>query len=628
MNNIFKIAATLFLYAGLVSGCDFLKEKDTTSYAMVATKDALESNIVGCHRRVEGSGFKGGAFCEWLSPASGLSIYGNTSALTNPLERWSCCLKYTRFSKHPESYSSFTSFYQGIYRCNSLLEELEKSPVEESYKTEIEGEALFLRAMAYFYLVRLYGDCTLTLKAPHTVDEAYGPRENFWVVYCQIVKDLTEAYGKMRSFSRMVKVAGGNSSGRVCNYAAIACRSLVYLTIGTLLAHPDDNFWVNRTPDFSPINIYTAEDAFRLALADAKDVIENGPFELCPDYRQLFRWDEPGDWQLRERIWVIPRSPETSDSGSGLTQWALPKYYKSTEGEANFGRCRPDRWFFQKWCEMHKGKVGSGSNNSGIFVDCDDPRLPVNFAYNSYPSPYFASGSQALYPSNTRIYPPNTGTTAHEVMIKYYCIPYYVKYYDKTFNGTVGNSDFYIMRLAEVYLIAAEALANLSGGPGDQYASDAVKYVNVLLERARRSKDGEPSAEPRDLSAGEFASKQELIDRIFWERAFEMPFEHHDYFDTHRMGAKWIVENISKPKNLFLYLPEQEDYISTTDMEFYTGYRTIFYGADFKYDTDWQLVRKGLINAYPNDELVYNPCLDVNVHDPNKGQNPIEVFWR
>ena len=155
-------------------------------------------------------------------------------------------------------------------------------------------------------------------------------------------------------------------------------------------------------------------------------------------------------------------------------------------------------------------------------------------------------------------------------------------------------------------------------------------YVNVILNRARNSTESGSEAqamEPADWNASDFSSKDDLLNAIFWERCYEMPFEHHEYFDTHRMGARWIVENIAKPKNVFLYLPEQEDFVHT-DGKTYEGWRTIFYGKDFKYDEDWTLVRKGLISAYPQDELIYNTCLDETKSDPNYGQNPPEVFWR
>jgi len=627
MKKIFRIFAAALLGTSMMACSNFLDEKVTTSYdgdVMVSTESALEAAILGCHYYFADAGFKEGTFCEWLSPASGLSHWTNGSALTDPSEKWSCQLKFTRFSKQEASYNSFRSFYRAIYRCNSLIEALGSSPVDESYKKEIEGEAYFLRAMSYFYLVRCYGDVTLFTDAPKTKDEAYGPRDNFWEVYNQIVEDLGKAFSQMRSFKRMVDVAGGNSSGRVCNYTAKACRSLVYLTIGTLLAHPDDNFWLaeKRTPDFSQSGIKSAEDAFRLALADAEDVINNGPFELCQDYRQLFRWTEPDDWQLKERIWCLPRSPEASGGGSGLTMWALPNYYMGTSTVGNFGRCRPCRWFFQKWCETFDGKKGTGANNSNIYVDCDDPRLKVNIAYNSMIGGNSTGKPVNVYPADNRIY------SGDLTMTKSYGVPYYIKYYDPTYDNSTGNSDFYVMRYAEVYLIAAEAYANLCSDPSDANGKKAIEYLNIIRERARKSVDEgkADAAEPHALSSDEFEVKEQLISAIFWDRMFEMPFEHHDYFDTHRMGAKWLTDNIAKPKNDFLEAPEQQDY--TKDNAQYSGYRTLFFGKGFQYDEDWTLVRKGLISAYPNDELVYNPFLDVNRNDPNTGQNPVEVFWK
>lgn len=625
-----KRIITILLSGLAICACSFLDEKATTAMngeviESANSELALEANLLGCIRQFSGAGFRSGSLNEWFSPGSGLHIYGNTNCLSNPLERWACALKFTRFSKHPEGYDSFSSFYKCIYRCNSLIGILPLSPVDEAYKTEIEGEAQFIRAMAYFYLVRMYGDVTLNLEAPTSTDNTYKPRENFWAVYCQVVKDLTEAKEKMRTYDRMVAVAGGNSSGRACNYTAIACRSLVYLTIGTLLAHPDDNFWLaeQRTPDFSSIGITSAEDAFKLALADAEDVIENGPFELCPDYRKLFRWKEAVDWQYKERVWALPRSTASGDSGSALTMWALPNYYNNTDDVPNYGRLRPDRWFFQKWCEMKGGVKGTGNNNRDIYVNTPDPRFDVNIIHTSYIGRNTSTNEPmetACYPADSRVYP---GTTQ---MMKAYGIPYFKKYYDPSYNGTVGNSHMYIMRFAEVYLIAAEACANLCSTPGDAYGSKAVRYVNVILQRARNSVDGSPAPEPAEWTADTFPTKDELIDGIFWERCFEMPFEHHEWFDTHRMGAKWLTETIAKPKNVFLYEKEQCDYEKSGKM--IDGYRRIYYGNDFRYDEDWNLVRKGLISGYPNDELVYNTELDVNLHDPNKGQNPEAVYWR
>ena len=215
MKNILRLLALAILGTGLASCSGFLTEKLTTSIngpVAISSEEALEANVFGIHRTLAASGFKKGAFCEWLAPASGIAHWGNTSALTNPLERWACCLKFTRFSQHPEAYESFSSFYTAIYQCNLLLGELPDCPVDEPYKKEIEGEVLFFRAMAYFYLVRLYGDVSLYTEVPENTSEIeYRPRENFWTVYCRIVEDLNQAASQMRSYDRMIQVTGGNA---------------------------------------------------------------------------------------------------------------------------------------------------------------------------------------------------------------------------------------------------------------------------------------------------------------------------------------------------------------------------------------------------------------------------------
>ncbi len=613
-----KIIFCLISLIVCFSGCSkFLDEKMTTSYSsdeMYDSETALESAILGCYKQLADCGFKNAYNMEFLSPGSGLTHWGGTSSsrLTNALERWTCNLKFTRFSTHPESYYTMQRLYKCIYRCNLLLENLKTSPVDEEFKSEIEGETCFIRAVAYFWLVRMYADVPLITEAPERVDDLYKPRENFWTVYAQIVEDLNVAESKTRSFDKMCGISG-NGAGRVCNYAATSMRSLVYLTIGTLLAHPDDNFWLaeSRTPDFSAIGIATANDAFNLALADAKNVIENGPFELAPSYAQLFRWTEPEDWQLKERIFVMPTTPE--GSGGDLALYTLPVGYQCGVKTNLYGRYRPTRWLFQKWCETYGGTKGKGENQKNVYVNCPDPRLEISLIYNSsLGTENSATEKFNLYPHNSHIFL-STGSTSNWRR----GFPYFKKYYDPTYKATTGYADLYVMRYAEVLLIAAEASANLSVSVSDNYANEAIMYVNRILQRARMStEDGVPSSQPADWTASDFKNNEELINAIFWERAFELIGEQHDWFDTHRMGAKWLTENIAKPKNVFLSEPEQE------------GLRDYNYGKGFRYDEDWTEVRKGLICAFPKDELILNTALDVNLHDPNLGQNPLEVFWR
>lgn len=608
-----------FIYILLCSGClltascSFLDENLNGKYSeedVYGSEAALESAIYGCYARLRTSaGLTSSSIHEFLYPASGIVHFGGPkSRLSDGQQRWTMMLAFTQYSTSVQGYNTFKNFYTAIYLCNKLIDNLPTSPVAADFKNQIEGEARFLRAVEYFYLVRQYGNIPYYSKPATSMSEADGPRVNFWEVYANIINDLEFAEENVRTYDEQYAL-NAVSSGRICRNAATAVKSLVYLTIGTLLAHPDNNFWVNVTPDFSQIGISSAEDAFKKALACAKDVLDEtkSPYRLETNFANLFKWTDLADFESKERIFVIPSTSEVD--GSALAGYTLPIYYNDTPSYSNYGRVRPSRWFFQKWCETYNGTLGSG-DASNIYVKCEDPRLDVSLIHTSYKA---KGGDPAYcYPNASSIY-----ITSNEYKL---CMPYYKKYYDPKYSATIGYADLYVMRLAEVYLIAAEAAANLNE------LQDAVGYVNVVLTRARNSTStGIPAAEPANIELAEFATKEELINRIFWERCFELCGEGHEYFDTHRMGAEWLAENIAKPHNAFLYEPEQEDFTKNTQK--YDGYRSTHfgspkYGEKQIYPESVELVRKGLICAFPKNELTYNTSMTLD------DQNPQEVFWQ
>ncbi|WPV67842.1 RagB/SusD family nutrient uptake outer membrane protein [Chitinophaga sp. LS1] len=87
----------------------------------------------------------------------------------------------------------WTDFYNYIYQANLALEGLEKSQsLKETVRKQLKGEALFVRAFSYFYLVNLYGDVPLLLNTDYKYN-AVQPRTAALTVYAQIVNDLNNA---------------------------------------------------------------------------------------------------------------------------------------------------------------------------------------------------------------------------------------------------------------------------------------------------------------------------------------------------------------------------------------------------------------------------------------------------
>ena len=630
MKSLYRIFA-VFTAAAVLAGCaGFLDENPKTQLSasvVYNTESALQSNILGCYRALCGDAMITGNMNEFLDCASGLLIwcYGS-SRLTDAQERWACQHSLTQFSKNPYNYNEFKGFYTVINRCNVFLEALPGSPVASDIKKKYEGEAHFLRGLAYYYLVRQWGDIPVYLRSPRTMAEGNAPRTNFWEVYKIVVDEFTSAAAQLPSeWSTERTVAG-----RVISWAATSMLSQVYLTVGTLLLHRTDNFWTPERDaliDFTPIGVTTPADAFTKALAYAEDVIENGPYELAPNFAALFRWTDPADWQLKERIMVIPNTAECTASNYTAIR-SLPDFPEGTKNtlskNSNSGRWKPERFIYQKWTEQYGGVKGTGSVTKYIYINCQDPRFNVTIWDNR------------IYNQNTRkyvsCYPNNSYIT---YSISKAGEPFFKKYLDPNYDANSGYADFYLMRFAELYLIAAEAAANLSTAVDDAYWTKAIGYINVIHKRARTKPDGSMAAEPADWNTAyfnDFPAKNEygrspaegpwdahqgLVDAIFWERMYELLAEGHEYFDTHRMGAQWFIDNILKPKNRYLgYHAQMYGNISSSPSTA-NGYRIRLYGSDtFEYFTDVPTVQKALLCAFPHDEIVNNQSISFDDQNP------------
>lgn len=87
----------------------------------------------------------------------------------------------------------WTNTYTEIYILNLALERLSGSTsLTPAVKSQLTGEAKFMRAFFYFYLVNLYGDVPLAISSDYTVTSVL-PRTPVLQVYRQIIADLRDA---------------------------------------------------------------------------------------------------------------------------------------------------------------------------------------------------------------------------------------------------------------------------------------------------------------------------------------------------------------------------------------------------------------------------------------------------
>lgn len=106
---------------------------------------------------------------------------------------------YSGASQNSSFYDFWTPIYQLIYRTNAAIEGLSSSTtLSLPIKHQLLGEAQFLRAFFYFYLINLYGDVPLLTTTSYKENYKAG-RVNRDEVYEQIIKDLLTARELMSS---------------------------------------------------------------------------------------------------------------------------------------------------------------------------------------------------------------------------------------------------------------------------------------------------------------------------------------------------------------------------------------------------------------------------------------------
>jgi hypothetical protein len=89
--------------------------------------------------------------------------------------------------------SLWNSMYNGIYQANATLEGLDRSSkLTVNTKSQLTGEALFVRGFCYFYLVNFFGDVPLTTTTSYEINNRL-PRSAAANVYRQIIEDLSKA---------------------------------------------------------------------------------------------------------------------------------------------------------------------------------------------------------------------------------------------------------------------------------------------------------------------------------------------------------------------------------------------------------------------------------------------------
>jgi starch-binding outer membrane protein, SusD/RagB family len=231
--------------------------------------------------------------------------------------------------------------YQNIFICNSAIEGLNGANLlTPSVKQQLLGEAIFMRAFFYFYLVNIFGDIPLLTTTDYKVNSV-ASRTSKDKVYQQIIADLKAAQDLLSDHYVDASVINMTSERtRPSKWAATALLARVFLYIGD---------WSN-------------------AIAEASSIISNTSlFKLTSLSDAFLKNSQEAIWQLQpvnsqrntEDAWVfmIPSSgPDASNYPVYLSRSMLQSF-EIGDQRAKLGN----------WVDSTIYKINSTTNDTVYF---------------------------------------------------------------------------------------------------------------------------------------------------------------------------------------------------------------------------------------------------------------------
>jgi starch-binding outer membrane protein, SusD/RagB family len=315
---------------------------------------------------------------------------------------------------HPQFSSShaylgplWQAAYFGINRANAVIGRVPSITMDTTRRSQIVGQAKFLRAMHYYFLAGLFGGVPLKLEETASITGENIPRASAAETWAQIEKDLTEAAAVLPTSWP------GTDFGRVTKGAALTLLGKAYLQSAATGAGAAGDY-------------QKALDAFR--------TVQSLGYVLDANYASLF---DGTNEQSKEIIWSM-QNIRAAGVGGYLDQWFAPITSPTIYAAGAQNQFQAERPFYDSYNANDIRKAGtwltSFTNNGKA----------VTWAWTSGIQASTSYGSTGPVPR---------------------------KYLDfaAPVNGA-GGFDYAYLRYADVLLSAAEAIDAISGPTAEAYA--------------------------------------------------------------------------------------------------------------------------------------------------------------
>jgi starch-binding outer membrane protein, SusD/RagB family len=423
-----------------------------------------------------------------------------------------------------KTYEIWDMMYKAISDANVLLANVDEYLTDPVKKDLFKAEGSFLRALSYFRLVQQYGPVVLKLK-PSVGVERFFVRATKEECVNQIIEDFRTAYAGLP--------VDEPAEGKL--YKAVAAHFLAKALL----------YRCSEINDAWNSSYKTADLAEVITLTD--EVIARHP--LAANYSDIFAYTGPDgpNERLPEVLFAAQFSSTTTIANDGNGNYnhllflsvyqTLPGFVRDIAGGREYQRCRTNEYAYSvfdlendsRFWKSFKTKANLNNISNLATLNGTDPNTGLNVTYSQgelgliyivnkagdtrFTDPAAPGGTPKVKSTHNGVYfnNPVTGKPTPHVYPRYLAngsgflkLPVNVSRFpalSKWLDGsrpavaaTAGRRDGIYARVAETYLIKAEALIRQN-----KY-TDAITVINIIRARAQ-FRDGENRAAYRDGGA-------------------------------------------------------------------------------------------------------------------------------
>ena len=502
--NIIKALAGLLILSGASAcGNDWLSLSDPNHFTADQywqTEEDFESGLAAAYRYQRQSE---GGFARWYHQLMILrSDEGYSTSPNTTITSYGNFLHDPYIAKNEAAYiSPWRDAYTQIFYANQVLDALNAtgtSVLTDTKAKEIKGQALFIRASAYWWMASLYGK---TVKQT-TAASSDGLGEGFMTQYEGYHFDLND----LIEAEKLLPASWPASDlGRVTKGAAYGLSCRLNMQLAGMCKRP-----ASIDPEAAS---HAAEemDYWNAAKKNCEDLFALNLYSLVPNYVDNFTSLNEFN---SESIFELPYKYTGANSYVGdYSGFHRPQYaglYLASSGGGAWDDVSAREWVLEEF-DKEKDKDGNTDIRKHYTLFFDDPYDPDEILYHGMTWKQLDEINHFNKKCYWRKYTQPDSKTG------------YTERYSSDVNCRM-------IRLAEIYLNYAEVMNELND------RTTAVEYINKVRRRANMA----------DLKATSFASRDQLLDQIKHERVMELASECLRWPDLDRWGDLYTQQGINE----------------------------------------------------------------------------------